>query len=132
MRLTDPDALCVHDSPVFAEFQRQRGNGGERTLHDLAALWRAAGRPRGKSPRHWDSWNIKAGCPSEIVADLGGRDGPVLAAGPSALDYAQALDDAGVLASVPASCTGRSWRLARSWYSAACRRWWNTGSLAAG
>lgn len=84
--------MDVPDSPVFAEYRRQLTEG-DGYVFDLTALWRAAGRPRGKSPRQWDARNVRRGSESAIVAEEGsGPNGPVLASDEVALDYAQALD----------------------------------------
>jgi hypothetical protein len=78
--------LNPNDSPVLDALLRQTHNPDG--LIDLVPLWRAAGRPRGKSPRQ------RYGRTGEIIAERGkGPDGAVLVELRTAWCYAGLIDD---------------------------------------
>jgi hypothetical protein len=83
--------MYVADSPVFAEYQRQVAPGDSPTV-DLAALWVAAGRPRGRSPRQWAARQVRRRGEGPLLGPDAGPGRPVLAPADVALEYAMALD----------------------------------------
>jgi hypothetical protein len=80
-------------SPMFGEYQRQRHERGEAgRVFSLTELWKAAGRPRGRSPRHYA--HVFRKTRSDWIEDRGGGpDGAVLADGETAFHYCTITDD---------------------------------------
>jgi hypothetical protein len=75
----------IKDSPVWDAFRRQEGLDPDR--FNLTDLWRAAGRPRGLSPRGWAGWNPW----HDIDFEAGSPDAPAWADRVTALTYAEHL-----------------------------------------
>ena len=83
--------MQVANSPVFQEYQLQVSHDGS-ALVDLTALWGAAGRPKGRSPRQWAAREDAGGARARSSRRPAGRFTPVLAPADVALDYAMHLD----------------------------------------
>jgi hypothetical protein len=77
--------INITNCPVWEEYQRQTQQDPD-ALVNLTLLWRAAGSPRGRSPRQ------RYHGTDEIVLDEGGRNGSCFGDANTALCYAQILD----------------------------------------
>ena len=82
---------CPAGRALLAELDAAMAGGGRP---DLTAIWRATGRPRGRSPRRWVATRGEL---DRIVDEGGGPDGRVLGDYEAAMRYAGWLDRTGIV-----------------------------------